>query len=252
MTLSRRAFTIGGALMFLALAAAIFSLVIASIGGSSVSAQDDQIPRRITVSGHGQVSIMPDTGMVTLGVDVHNEDLGAAQTEAAERMDAVIAAMQAAGIAESDITTANYNIWVDRDWEKTDQPIRGYNVSHSVTAKVRDVEQVGSIIETGLEAGANSVHGISFTVEDPGNAVSQARELAVEDARTKAEDLARITGVTLGQVVTIDEYSYSPQPMPYDGRGFAEEDAASGAAAPPINPGESTISVQVQVAWEIN
>lgn len=237
--------------MILALAAAVFTLVVASIGGSSVSAQSDEIPRRVTVNGHGEVSIRPDTGMVTLGVEVHNEDLGIAQTEATDRMDAVIAAMQAAGIAEADIKTANYNIWVDRDWERPDQPIRGYNVSHNITVKVRDIDQVGDIIEAGLNAGANSVQGIAFTVEDSADAISQARERAVEDARNKAEDLARITGVALGQVVTIEEYSYSAAPVAYEERAYDMDDGAAGSA-PPINPGESTISVQVQIAWEIN
>jgi uncharacterized protein len=237
--------------MGLTLIAAVFTLVVASIGGTSVSAQSDDISRTVTVNGSGEISIRPDTGMVTLGVEVHNEDLGTAQTEATERMDAVIAAMESAGIAEADIKTANYNIWVDRDWERPDQPIRGYNVSHNITVKVRDIDQVGTIIEQGLEAGANSVQGIAFTVEDNADAISQARELAVADARAKAEDLARITGVTLGQVVTIEEYSHSASPVAYEERAYDMDDGA-GASAPPINPGESVISIQVQVAWEIN
>lgn len=235
----------------LTLLAAALALVLGSIGGQSASAETDDIPRRVTVGGHGQVSITPDTGVVTLGVEIQNADLGTAQTEAAERMDAVIAALRASGIAEADITTANYNIWADRDWEKPEQPVRGYSVSHSVTVKVRNIENVGTTIELGLEAGANSVHGIHFTVEDPGNAVSQARERAIEDARAKAQDLARLTGVNLGQVVTITEHSYMPYPMPASERAYDMDDSA-GMAVPPINPGESTISVQVEVAWELN
>jgi uncharacterized protein len=250
-TLNRRVLSVGAALMAITLFAAVASLVIASVGGQSVSAETDQIPRRVTVSGHGQVAVTPDTGMVNLGVEVQNADLGAAQTEAADRMEAVIAAMRSAGIAEADITTANYNIWVDRDWDRPEQTIRGYNVSHSISVKVRNVDTVGEIVEAGLEAGANSVQGIYFTVEDPGDAVSQARERAINDARAKAEDLARLTGVTLGQVVTINEYSYAPYPVAAEERAYAD-DGFSGAAAPPINPGESLISVQVQVAWELN
>jgi uncharacterized protein len=249
-TLNRRVLSIGGALIAVTVLAAIFSLVLGSIGGQPVSAESDDIPRRVTVSGNGQVSITPDTGMVTLGVEIQNADLGVAQTEAAERMDAVIAAMKANGIAEADITTANYNIWVDRDWEKPSQDVRGYHVSHSVTVKVRDIGNVGTIIEVGLEAGANSVQGIYFTVENPGDAVSQARERAVEDARAKAQDLARLTGVNLGQVVTINEHSYA-YPIHGAERSYYAEDSV-GAVAPPINPGESTISVQVEIAWELN
>jgi uncharacterized protein YggE len=251
MTINRRVLSLGGALIGLTLLAAILSLVVASIGGSSVAAQTDDTERTVTVSGNGQVSITPDTAVVTLGVEINDPDLGTAQTNAAQRMEAVIAAMKAAGIAEADITTSNYNVWVNTDYEKPEQPILGYHISHTVTVKVRNIDQVGAIIETGIEAGANTVQGVYFTVEDPGNAVSEARELAIADARAKAEDLARITGVTLGAVVTIDEYSYSPYPV-----SRAESDSYAGdaaaAMAPPINPGSSTVSVQVQVSWAIN
>lgn len=250
MTMNKRALSLAGALVIMAMVAATFALVVAQSGDSTVGAQSDEIPRRVTVSGVGEVSIAPDTGIVTLGVEISNPDLATAQSEAASKMEAVIAAAKATGVAEADITTGFYNIWVDRNWESPEQTIRGYNVSHTITIKVRDIDNIGAVIEDSLNAGANSVQGISFTVEDPGDAVSQAREAAIEDARAKAEDLARLTGVSLGQVVTIDEYSYNPYQVARSGEVYAEE--ADGAMAPPINPGQSTISVQVQIAWELN
>lgn len=250
MTINRRALSIGGALMSLTLFAAILSLVVASIGGQSAVAQTDDTQRSVTVSGNGQVLITPDTGIVTLGVEINGPEIGAAQSDAAQRMEAIIAAMQAAGIAEADITTSNYNVWADRNYEQPDQPIRAYFISHTITVKVRNIDQVSAIIEAGIEAGANTIQGVHFTVEDPGNAVSEARELAIADARAKADDLARITGVTLAEVVTINENSYSPYPMTYDGGQIYADQAA--AMAPPINPGSSQISVQVQVTWAIN
>lgn len=250
MTISKRALSIAGALVIMAMVAATFSLVLSRSPESTASAEGDEIPRRVTVSGIGEVSVTPDTGIVTLGVEISDPDLATAQAEAAARMEAVIAAARAAGIAEQDITTGAYNIWVDRNWDSPEQTIRGYNVTHTVTIKVRDIDAIGAVIEDSLKAGANSVQGISFTVENPGDAVSQAREAAIEDARAKAEDLARLTGVSLGQVVTIDEYSYTPYPVGRSGEVWAEP--TDGAAAPPINPGQSTISVQVQIAWELN
>lgn len=257
MTINRRVLSIGGTLIGLTLFAAILSLVIASIGSSPVAAQTDDTKRHVAVSGHGRVSIDPDTGIVNLGVEVSGPELDTVQADAAQRMEAVIAAMQDAGIAEDDITTSNYNVWADRNYDEPaqtddapDQSIRAYFVTHTITAKVRDIDQVGAIIETGINAGANTVQGVHFTIEDPGNAVSEARELAVADARTKAEDLARITGVTLGDVISIEEVSYTPYPTARAESGSVAQDAA--AVAPPINPGSSVISVQVEVSWEIN
>ena len=106
MTPNRRVLSVGAALVALTLIAGIFSFVIADIGGQSVSAQSDEIPRRVTVSGFGQVSMTPDTGVVTLGVEIRNEDLATAQAFAAGRMEAIIEAMEANGIAEASGSTA--------------------------------------------------------------------------------------------------------------------------------------------------
>ncbi len=214
--------------------------------------QSEPFVRRVTVNGTGVVKLMPDTATVRLGVEVRDRDLATAQTEASRRMTACIAAVRAAGVSERDSTTSGYNIWVNQDHNNPRRPITGYTVSHTLTVRVREISNVAAVIKAALEAGANEVHGIHFSVEEPGDAHTRAREAAVANAREKAEDLARITGATIGQVLTIDETSYAPQTVAGDTRMYARAmmDAAPMAEAP-IEPGESSITINLQVSWEI-
>lgn len=247
-TLTNRTLPIAGALVAVALVAAV--LVSASGRNDSAVAQETDASRTINVSGEGRVSLPPDVVMMDLGVSVRDEDLGAAQTQAAEQMRSVIDALRAAGVAEDDIQTSNYSIYAERDYNQPEQPLIGYTVSQTVVAKVRDLDNAGTVIEAAVEAGANQVNNVWFALENPDEAVRQARELAVQNAREKAEELARLTDSTLGPVQTVSEgYSPSPPPVPYADYGRAE--SADAAAAPPINPGQTEVVLTVNVSYAI-
>jgi uncharacterized protein YggE len=235
------ALSIGGTLLLLgAMLAGLLSWLPAS-------AAEGDATRTVTVSGVGRVSLTPDIVTVQLGVDVRDADLGVAQRQAAERMNQVIAALRASGIAERDIQTSGYNLGVDYDYNKPDRPLLGYYVNQSVSVTVRDVNRAGATIETAVEAGATTVHGVSFGLSDSSAAVREAREQAVVDARARAEELARLTNATLGPVQTVTEGSaMTGGPMP---GGFAYDVAAS---APPINPGQTEVVVSVTIAYVLN
>jgi hypothetical protein len=237
-------------LVIVALAAATLVTVLSDDDGGA-AAQETDATRTINVTGEGRVSLAPDTVYMTLGVDITDPDLGTAQTQAAERMFAIISALQAAGVAEEDIQTSNYSIYVERDYNQASQPITGYHVSHSVTAKVRDMEAAGSTLEAAVEAGANNVSNVWFGLDDQSAALQQARELAIENARAKAEELARLTDSTLGPVQTISETATGgTPPVPFAQASRASEDAAG--AAPPINPGQTEVVLTVTVSYAIS
>jgi uncharacterized protein len=250
MKITSRLLPLFGALIAVALVAAV--VLSASGGGNkAVSAAETDATRTVNVSGTGRVTLTPDIVTMQLGVDIRNADLGAAQREAAETMEGLIAALRSAGIAERDIQTSGYNIWLEYDYNKNPQTVVGYHVGHMVTVTVRDIERAGAIIQTAVENGATAVNGVWFGLSDPAEAVKQARELAVADAREKAEDLARLTQSTLGPVQSISEgYAPSSPPMPF----YAAERAADSmaGAAPPINPGETEVSLTVSITYAIN
>lgn len=240
-----------GALIAVAIVAAV-ALSTAGGSNSGASAAETDATRTINVTGTGRVSLTPDIVTMQLGVDIRNEDLGAAQQEAAATMERLIAALRASGIAESDIQTSGYNIWLEYDYNKTPQTVLGYHVGHTVTVTVRNIDAAGTTIETAVNNGATVVNGVWFGLSDPSAALDQAREQAVADAREKAEKLADLTDSTLGPVQTISEGSSPTSPVvPYAGYERAD-DAMAGAAAPPINPGETEVVLTVSVSYAIN
>jgi uncharacterized protein YggE len=243
---------LGALLLGIAVVGALAAVVADGVRQDSAVAQTEPQQRTISVGGHGQVAITPDIAIVTVGSDTRDADLETALDLANQTADAIVAALQAAGIAENDIQTSGFSIWPEYNYENPDtQEITGYHVSHTFTVKVRAIDQAGAIVATAVDAGANQVQGIYFTTENPGASATQAREAALNDARVKAEDLARLANATLGEVVTISEYSYIPGPIPY-ASGAGRDAAEAAASAPNFQPGEYLVTIDLQVTWAMN
>jgi hypothetical protein len=251
MNLGNRVLTLAGALVAMALIMAV-TITVAGRSESGATAAETDASRTISVNGEGRVSLAPDVVMMSLGVDERNADLNAAQTAADEKMDAIIAALRSNGVAENDIQTGNYSIYAERDYEREGQPVTGYVVSHTVTAKVRDLDNAGNVIAAAIDAGANNVGGIWFGLDDPAAAIQQARELAVADAEAKATELARLANATLGPIQVISEgYTPSTPPVPFNGAGMAYDEAVR-SSAPTINPGQTEVVLTVSVTYAIS
>lgn len=251
MSLRNRVLPVAGALVAVTLIMAV-AISVASRNESGVTAAETDTTRTISVNGEGRVSLAPDVVMMSVGVDERNADLNTAQTAADEKMDAIIAALRANGVAEDDIQTGNYSIYAERDYEREGQPVTGYVVSHTVTAKVRDIDNAGNVVSAAIDAGANNVGGIWFGLDDPAAAIQQARELAVADAEAKAIELARLANATLGPIQVISEgYVPSSPPVPYNGAGAAYDEAIR-SSAPTINPGQTEVVLTVAVIYAIS
>lgn len=204
----------------------------------------------ITVVGRGEAYGRPDQAQVQIGVETFAEDVSEATSQNEADVQSIMAALEALGIANEDIQTSNYSLWADqRHGENGPEGIAGYRVSNLVSVTLRDIEAVGDVIATATEAGANNVHGISFSVADPADLEAEARASAITDARQKATSLAELSGVELGEVIAVSEVI--GQPGPYaEGMGGARA-VAEDAAAPSISPGELGYTVQVQVTFAI-
>ncbi|HEX5503990.1 MAG TPA: SIMPL domain-containing protein [Thermomicrobiales bacterium] len=200
--------------------------------------------RTINVTGAGSVSVTPDLAYVTFGVETTGTDLAQAQSANATAMTAVLDKLKSLGIAAADLRTTGYSVAPQYD---RDQHLTGYRVANGVVATVRDLKALGSDIDQAVAAGATRVQGIAFDVSNKADAIGKAREAAVNDARAKAEQYAKLTNVQLGAPVTITEGS-APPPQP-----IRQPAAAPAGAAPttPIEPGENTITVTVQITYEI-
>ena len=194
----------------------------------------------ITVSGEGTVEARPDTAYITLGFTAQNQSVGIAQQEAARNMSAIVEKLKALGIVERDIQTANYGIY-------RDQQRRLFVVSNDVRVVIRDIQASSELLDGAVAAGANSVHGISFGIEDRAALEKQAWEKAMQNARAKAGELARLASVSLGGPTAISEVT-PPGPVVY-AEAMARDSAAGSQT--PIEPGELTVRMSVQVTYAI-
>ncbi len=215
----------------------------------------------IHVSGQGKVSIEPDLAILNLGVEATGATVAEAREEAATAMEAVMGALKNAGIAEKDIQTSHFNIRAEHEWQEvTQNGIRtsksvlvGYSVSNSLTVKVRDLDSVGTVIDDTAEAGGDTIrfNGLSFTAEDLSRVMTQLREDAVKDAKSKAQHFADLAEVGLGNLIFISDGTVA-RPLT---RSFTESSVAYAIAAfdtpTGISSGELDVSMTVQTVFAI-
>jgi uncharacterized protein len=205
------------------------------------------LPRTITVVGRGSVRMEPDMAMVNLGVQTIGTTVREAVDEAAETMEAILDALRGQGIADRDIQTVGYNVWVDMGFgpDRTPDQEPTYRVNNDVRVTVRDLGTLGPVLEAAIDAGANAIHGVSFGIAEPEELEGEARELATENALAKARELAGLHGVEVGPVVSISEVITA---------GFVQntfERMGLGGAGGPISPGELEMWIQLQVVYAI-
>ena len=204
----------------------------------------------VTVVGQGTAYGQPDQATVIVGVDTFAPTVEEATAQNQTTLDSVMAALDAAGIATEDIQTTNYSLYAEQIYgDNGPESIAGYRVSNQVNVKIRDISRVGDVLAAVTGAGANAIYGVNFSVADPAALEAEARATAMADARKRAESLAELGGVSLGDIVVISEVVGQPiMPMGMGGGGLAMEQAAS---APGISPGQLSYQVQVQVTYGI-
>ncbi len=206
--------------------------------------------RGITVVGMGHAFGTPDTATATIGVDLTGATPDQATKSNNDQLAAVIKALKDAGIDEKDIQTAYYSVYTEQRFKPETGQSTGeyvYHASSSVNVTIRDLGKVGTVLDKAVAAGANNISGVNFNVADTTQLEATAREKAVADARARATDLARLFNVQLGDVIAISEVT-TGGPMPMYDRGAS---AGLGGGGAPIQPGQLSVSMQLQVTFEL-
>ncbi len=212
-------------------------------------ADETKMQRTISLTGHGEVRAAPDNATLSLGVFSNAATAQEALAANTKAMSKLIEALKEAGIADKDLQTSNFMVNPRYDYRNDgSQPVaNGFDVSNQVTVTLRKVADTGKLLDEAVSAGANQINGISFNIENPDQALDEARKKAVAEAKRKAEIYAAASGVSLGNIIAINEGgSYQPQPV-----FMAKARAESGAADVPVAPGEQVISADITVVWEI-
>jgi uncharacterized protein YggE len=209
---------------------------------------DTAIGGGISVLGQGVIATTPGAIRITLGVDVTDPSLPTAQTQAAQRMDAVLNALRSAGIPDSDIRTTNITVSPQYDTAPGGQlgTLRGYQIQNLVEVRSSQPESIGSLTDSAIAAGATRVQAIMFEPGDLAAVQAQARESAFQNARAKAEQIAQASGLTLGDIKLIENSDVGGgQPIP-----LAQGQPAVQRATP-VEPGQLMVRSTVRVIWDI-
>ncbi|MEZ4662759.1 MAG: SIMPL domain-containing protein [Caldilineaceae bacterium] len=208
--------------------------------------------RFITVVGEGVVSIKPDIAKTTIGVETIKATVKEASDENQQILAQVLDALKAAGIADKDMQTAGFNIYTEQffppDAGPQGEPQSRYHVTNQVQVTIRDIDKVGDVLDAAIEAGANSTYGVEFRLDDQEAARSDARALAIESANAKAAELATLTNVTVGQVLSVSEVIGN---SPFFSAPSAQAYGLGGGGGTPISAGELQLTMQVQVTYAL-
>lgn len=206
----------------------------------------------LSVNGRGQVSLSPDIAYVTIGVHTEADDVSQAVQQNADQVASVMAALADMGVAAQDMQTSNFSLYTGDRYD----PITGqstgkyYSVDNTVNITVRDLANMGNLLDGAISAGANSIWGVSFDLEDKVASLAEARDAALADAMSEAQALAAAAGLTLGNVVSISYtdtgYSYPP----YYGMGGGGGGGGEGASTS-IVPGLITVSAEVFITYAL-
>jgi len=212
-------------------------------------AAEPQAPPTITVTGIGEAIGLPDIAVIQLGVNVVNADVGEAVASANQTIEDVKRAVVRLGVAEQDVQTTNFTVWPEDVYDPQTGLLSGerrYHADSTLQITMRDVSKAGEVIRAGLDSGANNVYGLTFSIDDTTALESEARGEAISDASGRAQQLAEKLGVTLGSPIAVGETLGGGGGI---FTGF--ERAVGGGGGAPVSPGQLTVTVTVNVTYEI-
>ncbi len=231
---------------FLAVVLALGAL-LAGCAPSTVTLQQQPPTRTVTVTGTGMVTLTPDIAYIYIGVHTQNASASQAVSDNNTQAQAVIAAIKGFNVDDKDIKTTNFSITPQQQYDNNGK-LTGviYMVDNTVYVTVRDLTKLGDLLDSAVKAGANSIGSIQFDLADKTQALTQARQEAVKNARAQADELTAATGVQLGEVETIS-YADSTPPIEVP---YARANTLA-AASVPVSAGSMQISTTVTIVYTI-
>jgi len=224
--------------------------------------RDTQIINSISVSGTGEAVAIPDIATFSFTVTETAKTVGDAQTQATTKMNLALKAIKDAGVEDKDVQTTSYNINPHYEYQSSvctaygcpggKSILTGYDVSQGIQVKVRDISKAGAIFTSIGSLDVKNVNGLTFSVDEPEAVKAEARAKAIEDAKTKADELADQLGVRLVRITSFYENSGRYNPMVYGMGGDSKVMMESAVApAPSIPTGEQKITSDVTITYEI-
>lgn len=231
---------------FLILAVNLVIIAPLSAQQAAIEAPVTPFPQ-ISVAARGEVRITPDRATIQISVQTRAPTAAAAANENATKQKAVFDALRALGLTPDQLSTINYTVEPEQKYEPNREPvIIGYNVTNTLLVEVKNLSQVGPVIDAAISKGANMMTSLQFYASKTEDARRTAIGLAIQKARLDAAAAAQAAGGSLGGLLEINIGAYySPPPRPM----VMAQAKVAGAQDTPISPGEQTLSVDVTTRW---
>ncbi len=252
---------------------------LSACGTTIVQSANSPEAMGLVVSGFGKTAGTPDLARATIGVEVRAKTSEEATASTSARMNELTQAFKKLGVADLDLKTQNFSVNFEQDFRpeptlappelmapaskpgkavtsvpvvapETQTPRGWFRASNTLEVTVRDLKQLGKILGTATSLGANTIYGVNFELSDPHAFEAQAREKAVADAHMRAEQLARLSGVRLGPVLSVNESTGVPGPMPMSMPMMAKSEGTAAAAAP-VESGQLEVTSTVSIRYAI-
>ncbi len=216
---------------------------------TSVSTTKDSL---FTVSGKGEITAIPDTATLSLGVTKKANTIQAAQDQVNTIINKLSNDLKSLGVDSKNIKTTNYSVNPEYDYTTGNQKLTGYNVDTNLQIKITPIDKANQAIDLATKDGATDIGGIQFGLADDKQKQleNQARQQAIDDAKSKAQTLSHQSGIRLGRIVDVQE---TPQynPMPFATNELMAKSADGISSAPTeLNPGQNKISLTVTLSYE--
>lgn len=225
----------------------ILAGLLAACGGTAAPSGVTPPVRSMNVSGTGEVYITPDIAYIYIGVQTKADTVKDALSKNNDQAKAIAVAMTKLGVDAKDIQTSSFNVYPSQEYGPLGEVTRSlFVVDNVVFVTVRDLGKLGVLLDAVVNSGANTINSISFDVKDKKEAISQARKLAIEEARKQAEEIAAAAGVKLGDIQNLNVYANSGPIAMYEGKGGAMANTSV-----PIAAGQLMISVTASITYEI-
>lgn len=224
----------------------VFLMVL--IAGANAFADAEEPLRTITVEGKGEVASVPDMAVIVAGVATTEPTVADAIDKNNRAVGSVLSLARNSGVAEKDLQTAGFSVSPRYDRENAGK-VAGYSVTNRVQIRFREMDKLGALLDGLIEAGANRIDRVAFSIDDPESVKREARRRAMADAGQRAELYAEEAGGRLGPVISVEENVSGP-PLPRATMAM-EAQRFSAPSEVPLALGENVTSVQVVVKYQL-